>query len=393
MVSNILKVNQNIILFGGGRWAKIIIKVLIKIINSENKIYIYTKKCQPLIRDWLLKKNINNRVFVLKDLNDTKKRNIKVAIVANSPKDHFKSASWALTNNLDVLIEKPLCLNRHEYASLVNLSKKSEGDICAGHVFNYLQSFQVFKKRIPDINDIHLIEIKWIDPEIEERHGEIKKISPKIPLYFDILPHIFSIIKTIWNTYPKNINNTNISKSSSSIYFETLIGDTQCNITIDRLGQKRERVLETFGKNKNCKLDFSKEPGFIELNGSALKIEKIISEKIESPLNTMLQSFLSYSSNKEWDERLSTESVIKFLKFTEILDIHYLKNIKQLLNKLNKDNYLLSRGDNYLIYELMHQDKFKDREEVKEIIKKLVEKIQFRKDIEFNPQKFDELNL
>ena len=83
----------------------------------------------------------------MKDLNNIKKRNIKLAIVTNSPNDHFKSASWALKQNLDVLIEKPLCLNIDEYKNLVNLAKESKGDFCAGHVFNYLQSFKFYKRK------------------------------------------------------------------------------------------------------------------------------------------------------------------------------------------------------------------------------------------------------
>ena len=56
--------SENIIIFGGGRWTRVIIKVLSEIIKSDCYIYIHTKN--PLTYKKIVRENIKigNNVFV-----------------------------------------------------------------------------------------------------------------------------------------------------------------------------------------------------------------------------------------------------------------------------------------------------------------------------------------
>ena len=165
--------STNIIIFGGGRWTRVIIKVLSELIKSDCYIYIHTKNCHNAMKKWVMKENLSHKVFVIKNLNTINSKNIKNVIISNSPKDHFKRASWALKNNLDVLIEKPLCINKKEFMYLKKLSSASKGKLCAANVFRYLPSLEIYKDLIPGINKINKINITWIDPVGEQRYGEI----------------------------------------------------------------------------------------------------------------------------------------------------------------------------------------------------------------------------
>ena len=49
--------------------------------------------------------------------------------------------------------------------------------------------------------------------------------------------------------------------------------------------------------------------------------------------------------------------------------------IKTTFKKLNKEKYLLSKGDNYLLFELMQNNKFADIEDIKIIIKEIFDNI------------------
>ena len=362
---------QNIILFGGGRWAKVIVKTLLNIINSESLIYIKTKKCKNSMMDWIVCESLSKRVFIFNNLNELKTKNIKVAIVANSPKDHYESASWALENNLNVLIEKPLCISKKEFLMLINIAEESQGKICAAHVFNYLSSLKIYRDYIPEMDKINEIKIQWVDPEKEIRYGEIKNTFPKIPIYLDILPHIFSIFYTIWEYLPSKIEKVNLSKGSSILYFESFINETKCKITIERSGLKRVREIEAKTKDNFFKLNFAKEPGFIESKNNVFKLENI-NHKYQRPLSLMLKSFLEFSHKQKCDKRLSHEFVLNFLEVCELFDKFYFAKVNELIKKLKNKNYKLSKSDFNFLNEIIQKDNYASKKEVNKIIRDLV---------------------
>ena len=385
-------ISENIIIFGGGRWTRVIVKLLSEIVNNDCEIYIHTKSCKHLMKKWLVKENLSQKVFLLSNLSTIKSKNIKSAIISNSPKDHFERASWALKKNLNVLIEKPLCINEKEFLKLKKLSLLSKGNLCAAHVFSYLSSFNIYKDLIPNIKKINEIKITWVDPKYETRYGETKNTLPKITIYLDVLPHIFSIVKIIWNTLPTTLSKVNLSEGSSLLCFETSIKGTKTKIKIQRFGKKRERVIEAFTEENFFKLDFTNEPGLVESNESLFMIEKYNEENI-SPLAQLLYSFLRYSKYNIWDERLSTEVVLPFLKFSEKLDQYHLQNLNTLLKELKNKNYTLSKKEFYLVSEALQKNESFEIKEVKQIIANLIQYLKNNEPIEIDINSIDLLNL
>tara|TARA_A100001035_G_scaffold166101_1_gene131570 strand:+ start:4602 stop:5768 length:1167 start_codon:yes stop_codon:yes gene_type:complete len=384
--------SENIIIFGGGRWTRVIIKVLSDIIKNDCYIYIHTNNCNDLMKDWIINENLSHKVFLIKNLNTIYSKNIKTAIISNSPKDHFKRATWALKKNLNVLIEKPLCINEKEFVYLKKISITSKGKLCAAHVFNYLSSLNTYKNLIPDINKISKINITWIDPVVEKRYGEIKNTIPKISIYLDVLPHIFSIIKTIWSTSPKTLSKVKLTKGSSLLCFETRIKGTKTKIKIERLGKERKRVIEAFSEEDSFKLDFTNEPGFFKSKENTIVMEKY-GEKNIRPLTQLLNSFLRYSKENIWDERLSTNLVLPFLKFSEKLDKYHTRNINNLFNMIKNKDYILSKNDFYLINEFLQKSNDIDIKEVNKIIENLIEYLRNNDYTQIEIDSIDLLNL
>lgn len=384
--------SENIIIFGGGRWTRVILKVLSEIINKDCYVYIHTKNCKNFMEEWIMKGNLSNKVFLINNLNNINSKNIKIAIISNSPKDHFKTASWALKKNLNVLIEKPLCINKKEFIQLKKLSKISKGKLCAAHVFSYLSSLNIYKDLIPSINKINQIKITWVDPEYEKRYGEIKNAFPRITIYLDILPHIFSLIKTIWNTLPTTLSEVKLLEGSSILSFETLINGTRTKIKIERFGKKRERVIEAFTEKNFFKLDFTDEPGFVQSKDNLIKIENYNKKDIR-PLAKLLYSFLRYSKENIWDERLSTKLVLPFLEFSEKLDKYHLQNINNIFKNLKNNNYVLSKNDFYIINEAIQKSNYLDIKEVNRIIEDLIAYLKRNESSQIDINSIDLFNL
>ena len=71
------------------------------------------------------KKKFDN-LFLIENLKIVKSNNIKFAIVANKNKDHYDSCKKLLNAGCNILVEKPLSDNIHNFKKLILLSKKKK---------------------------------------------------------------------------------------------------------------------------------------------------------------------------------------------------------------------------------------------------------------------------
>ena len=104
---------MNILLFGHGKWGKI------------------------------LYKNLNNRYKVIKIFNskssieDFDYKNIDWAIVATDNFSHYQISNFLIKKKINVFCEKPLTTNYLQSKQLVNLSKKMCSKLFINHIYNF----------------------------------------------------------------------------------------------------------------------------------------------------------------------------------------------------------------------------------------------------------------
>lgn len=341
---------NNIIVIGGGRWARVITDVLLDITNPVLNILIYSPSNHTFMNEWIALKKIEKRV---KTINKFPKmfETPHVVIIVNAPKDHYTSSIMALKAGLDVLVEKPVTLNYKQAIDLDNLSKKQNKTICASHVFLYASYLENFSKRIKQKGKIEKICISWQDTVVEKRHGELKNFDPGVPIILDCLPHIASIISKFtsidfcYESIRLHISNggsrVNIFLRNSTIPFE---------ITIARNGFKRTRLLEIIIDKKISKIDFSIEPGEIEIENKKINGDFNWGTKTK-PLKKLLLAFLHGVNSRKFDERLDFGFGVQISKLIDkSLMIYKDSQIDWIINSLKKVDYL-NQDLNYAINE------------------------------------------
>jgi hypothetical protein len=206
------KIFKNVILFGGGRWAKIYLETLI-----QKKVNIVVITSNKKLINFFLNQNFHN----YKIINKLDEINLIKKII------RFKK---------DILLEKPLSNDPNDFFKH-NLNKKN---IYLSLQFTFANYFIQIKKKIKN-EIIENLSIDWFD-----KKNEKKTFNNKIHFIEDIYYHFFSIIRIF-------IKNQNIIKDNSIVKMnkiESILNKTTITLNASKNKSKKIRIL-TIQTNKN----------------------------------------------------------------------------------------------------------------------------------------------
>lgn len=91
------------------------------------------------------------------DLKDIKKFKIDIGIVCTPSEDHFKSAYFLLSNNINTLVEKPLVLKISDAKRLISLSKKRKVKCWVVFQNRYNATTKFLKKKLKHDKNIFML--------------------------------------------------------------------------------------------------------------------------------------------------------------------------------------------------------------------------------------------
>ena len=342
---------DNVIIMGGGRWARVITEVLSDILDPLVNISIYSPHNHLYMKEWIVKNKVEQQIKVITSFPNSFHTPC-VVIVANATRDHYKSALKAISAGADVLVEKPVVLNYKQALDLYDFAKKNNKIVCASHVFLFASYIENFSKLIQERGEIEKIKISWEDSVIERRHGELKKFDAGLPIIVDCLPHIFSIIsKFVPIDVSYNSIRLQISNGGSRVNMFLKNSGIPVEILMVRGGSQRTRLVEIIVEGKNNTLDFSIEPGVIKSENKKISGDLNWDHK-PKPLKQLLSAFLSGANDKQFDKRLDFQFGIQVSKLIdESLGIYKNSQLRWVINKIKSENYL-NRDLAYAINEL-----------------------------------------
>jgi len=285
-----LNINQ-LVVVGGGRWSRQIIKTLVNKIKIKNNITCITNKKNFFLRKWLKNCRLKNKIVLVKKFPENESKN-SLAIVCNSTRKHYQSVISALNKNYNVLIEKPISENITQAKTINKIGKKLNKKIYCSNVYRYSSYLNKIINSISD-KKINNIDFIWHDKLKEYRYGELKKKDAKIPIYFDVLFHIFSLLDIFFKDKKyliSSIKKVFFKKNKALFSFNTK--NIKINIDLDNKAKKRLRLLIFKNLNYRYIINFSENEGqFIILNnGSNIYNKKYLN--IKSPLFLMLNKIL-----------------------------------------------------------------------------------------------------
>ena len=254
-ISNDQTKEPPILIIGGGRWARVIMSVLISLVSNRKIIWL-TRHDAESNRNWLHTQGYSN-VLIMTDSEKAWQLPIYAVIIASSSRDHAKDLTRAVQLSVPALCEKPFSMGAAQARQIVALSELRSVVAGVNLEFlyaSYLHEFASLLKTSPP----RLIEIRWCDPCNEIRYGEQKFGEIHTPLVHDSLPHCWSLLRVIFDESPIELISATYC-DSSEIIVRAVCGQASIRIVLNRRAQHRERKITI--DNGQFALDFSNEPG------------------------------------------------------------------------------------------------------------------------------------
>ena len=190
-------ITKNLILIGGGRWAKIYLEELLK-----KKIFIYLLTSNNNLKKFFIKHNFHNYKFI-KKLNEVNIDNKYYLILINKTEKRLKFIKKIINLKNQILIEKPLTNNPNDYFKY-KLNKKNT---YLSLQFYFAIYFASIKKEIKN-EKIEYLKVDWFDNKNEK-----KNFNKKINFIEDSFYHFFSIVR-IFIKSTRLINDNSIIKKT-----------------------------------------------------------------------------------------------------------------------------------------------------------------------------------
>lgn len=297
-------------MIGGGRWARVITRVLCEILPSSVSVSLHSLHNSEGVLKWTNSQNLRERIHVFPDWPKFVIGDSCAIIVANSARDHYKSVKWALSQRIPVLVEKPVALTAKESEELADIASQNNSLLAAAHVFLFTRYIENFSKYLANAGALLSLRIEWTDPEIESRYGEPKYYDPSIPVFIDCLPHIVSILTIITREIPRDCEISKFMNGGACLELKMKLGDIGCSILLERNSDRRRRHIFALAGNRKIQLDFSMEPGFIMDGAETINADPDWCIK-SRPVAHMLSIFLRWAAGGEFDPRLDVRTGIR----------------------------------------------------------------------------------
>jgi hypothetical protein len=321
---------KNILIIGGGRWARVIVSVLVEILPKSTKLIIYTNN--NIMSKWSITSYAQNNISIINDINEIKYKDIDAAIVANSARKHFVFSKKLIMNQIPVLIEKPISSKLSEVLELFNLSKEMQVKVAISQIIMFTQYIKNYKEKICEFGKVNRLHIDWHDEEFENRYAEVKYYDAGVPIYLDCLPHILMIANYLCGGSIDKCESIDLKNGGAYLSLKLTNGEILLSVSIRRNYLKRKRYVCALVGNKTVNLDFTVEPGIISSDNFTINADEKwdINEK---PLSIMLSNFINWSIgvvNKEYFR--FSDNITIYRVIDQVKHMYYMERNKILLD-------------------------------------------------------------
>jgi predicted dehydrogenase len=325
----------HIAIIGGGRWGRVLTEVLCTITPKDTIISIYCSNNKKIVKEFVLKNKFRQNITIYNDLSNLSNQNVGAIIVANAARDHEIAIQKALNASIPVLVEKPVTISYSSTLRLVKLAQEKKIFFASGHIFLFSRYLQNFSNLVSHSGELKSINIEWSDPLSENRYGEQKSFDSSLPIFFDLLPHIISIISSIAGKSSIKYKKLLFLKGGSAIEIELMLDGVFCSVSLARNSDERRRIVNVMS-DQYFQLDFSQEPGFIT-KGTRIMSGDDKWNIYSRPAAQMLSAFLVQSVGGQEDPRLDNHLGLQANKLIdEILPSYNIAMISWLTEKLIK---------------------------------------------------------
>ena len=340
---------QRLALVGGGRWARVLARVLLEVTPPTVQIDIHTPSNPTGMGEWSVRHGLN-RVRVVTGWPEFRAGNRPDAvIVANPARDHTKVASAALRAGIATLVEKPIALSERDARDLVELAGRHGALLAVSRVFLFAHSLDRFASHVLARAPAKCARVAWTDPKSEMRHGEVKQYDASIPVLVDILPHVLPILRAIFGRDVEFAALT-LANGGAETEIRMKVAGLPCSIALARDADARRRMVEVESERGELRLDLAEGSGRI-FDGRQEVSQGPGASPTGGLLALMLGKFLECAAAGTTDDRLSPVTAVEDCRIVDrILPVYRRKQAQWLAERPGQQ---VDPGIRYALRELL----------------------------------------
>ena len=278
-------------LIGGGRWSRVVLYEASKLQDQNIAIIVVSKKNHKYMEKWVSKTLSSTNIKVVKKMPDFVIENSS-AYVLNETKNRYRTLQKLIELRIPTLVEKPLMLDYKRATKIVDLYQSAGITLASSQVFRFLKGTDALRAAI-NKDRITSIKFDWFDSNSEIRYGERKKFEKSVPIYYDILPHIYSIICGIFGDLSINLGHIRSVNDSKEIALSLKLNYLiDLDVNLSRIAETRKRFIQIQIADNTIEFDFSTNEVITHfLNGRVTSVQDFgKSSGIQEMLKVFLQS-------------------------------------------------------------------------------------------------------
>lgn len=132
-------------------------------------------------------KKYSNLELALKEL----KGKIDIVDIVTSEKEHFKVSKRCLEEGLDIIVEKPFCLEYNEVEKLINISIAKKNKIYVGHILRFDIRNRYLKERLSGQKAYYSSFVRNFQKKAHSIYGKINPLYSALIHDIDLIDYLF----------------------------------------------------------------------------------------------------------------------------------------------------------------------------------------------------------
>jgi predicted dehydrogenase len=289
---------RSVLLIGGGRWGRVHAGILCKLLPASARILWVSEHNLPQLARHVAEQDLETpQISLLSSLEPALAQKPDAALIVTAAFTHVAFARATLEKGIPTFVEKPLALDERDAQELVELAARAGVVFGVGlHLFlaSYLHYFHLLWRVRPVVS----CQLTWFDVENEIRYGEMKKADIWTNKVHDVFPHLWTILRVFFPCVRPAVRNAAIGPLGA-IALTLDAGAVAIQAELGRRAPARaRRIALRFADGGNALLDYTCEPGTIEVDGKAVTPDPAWA-KGQSPLMAEIAAFFRACAHPE----------------------------------------------------------------------------------------------
>lgn len=295
---------------GSRRWARILASELCAMLPEGTSIQLQASSGDAGLLEWWSGSPHRKRIEIVEQPIPCVGMSTGVALIVNAAYDHRASIESVLAAGYHAVSEKPLTFSKPDTLKLQTRADELGLKLFCTNTYLFADYLRVFRENWLQGRKFHDVQITWSDAGTETRHGHAKCYDSGVPLIIDILPHVASIILATHGEVRLDHSELAVHKGGSAVTASFYSGELTVHAELARNETQRVRLAKFVSPGERVSLNFSSEPGVVNLNcNEGVCVDPAWASK-RKPIAEMLNSVKAYFDGGDLDDRLGLRAAL-----------------------------------------------------------------------------------